>query len=239
MKELIKVSVNENDEQLVSGRELHEFLLVGTPYKRWFERITEYGFAENVDFTVIDKNVHDETAFGGVRTVTDHAMTLDMAKEISMIQRTDKGKQARQYFIQLEKAWNNPEMVVQRALQIQTKKVEALQLENEQLRPKALFADAVSVSHTSILIGELAKLIKQNGVDVGAKRLFSWLREKGYLIKRKGTDWNMPTQKSMDLELFEVKETTIARSDGSVSISKTPKVTGKGQIYFVNKFLSE
>jgi len=107
------------------------------------------------------------------------------------------------------------------------------------LRPKALFADAVSVSHTSILIGELAKLIKQNGVDVGAKRLFSWLREKGYLIKRKGTDWNMPTQKSMDLELFEVKETTIARSDGSVSISKTPKVTGKGQIYFVNKFLSE
>lgn len=239
MKELIKVSVNENDEQLVSGRELHEFLLVGTPYKRWFERITEYGFAENVDFTVIAKNVHDETAFGGVRTVTDHAMTLDMAKEISMIQRTDKGKQARQYFIQLEKAWNNPEMVVQRALQIQTKKVEALQLENEQLRPKALFADAVSVSHTSILIGELAKLIKQNGVDIGAKRLFSWLREKGYLIKRKGTDWNMPTQKSMDLELFEVKETTIARSDGSVSISKTPKVTGKGQIYFVNKFLSE
>ena len=239
MKELIKVSVNENDEQLVSGRELHEFLLVGTPYKRWFERITEYGFAENVDFTVIAKNVHDETAFGGVRTVTDHAMTLDMAKEISMIQRTDKGKQARQYFIQLEKAWNNPEMVVQRALQIQTKKVEALQLENEQLRPKALFADAVSVSHTSILIGELAKLIKQNGVDVGAKRLFSWLREKGYLIKRNGTDWNMPTQKSMDLELFEVKETTIARSDGSVSISKTPKVTGKGQIYFVNKFLSE
>ena len=104
------------------------------------------------------------------------------------------------------------------------------------MRPKALFADAVSVSHTSILIGELAKLIKQNGVDVGAKRLFSWLREKGYLIKRKGTDWNMPTQKSMDLELFEVKETTIARSDGSVSISKTPKVTGKGQIYFVNKF---
>ncbi|OSH09837.1 oxidoreductase [Enterococcus faecalis] len=154
-----------------------------------------------------------------------------------MLTRTEKGKQARQYFIQLEKAWNNPEMVVQRALQIQTKKVEALQLENEQLRPKALFADAVSVSHTSILIGELAKLIKQNGVDVGAKRLFSWLREKGYLIKRKGTDWNMPTQKSMDLELFEVKETTIARSDGSVSISKTPKVTGKGQIYFVNKFL--
>ena len=213
-------------------------MLVGTPYKRWFERITEYGFAENVDFTVIAKNVHDETAFGGVRTVTDHAMTLDMAKEISMIQRTDKGKQARQYFIQLEKLgiilrWscNAPYKFKQ--------KVEALQLENEQLRPKALFADAVSVSHTSILIGELAKLIKQNGVDVGAKRLFSWLREKGYLIKRKGTDWNMPTQKSMDLELFEVKETTIARSDGSVSISKTPKVTGKGQIYFVNKFLSE
>lgn len=105
------------------------------------------------------------------------------------------------------------------------------------MKPKALFADSVSASHTSILVGELAKLIKQNGVDIGSKRLFSWLREKGYLIKRKGTDWNMPTQKAMDLGLFEIKETTISHSDGHISINKTPKVTGKGQVYFVNKFL--
>ena len=107
----------------------------------------------------------------------------------------------------------------------------------EEMRPKEIFADAVSVSKTDILIGDLAKLIKQNGHDIGQKRLFSWLREKGYLIKRKGLDWNMPTQKAMELKLFRVKETVVTHSDGHTTISKTPKVTGKGQVYFVNKFL--
>ncbi|WP_242387569.1 phage antirepressor KilAC domain-containing protein [Enterococcus gallinarum] len=238
MKELIRVIVNENDEQLVSGRDLHCFLAVQTPYKKWFGRMKEYGFFENVDFTVLDKNVQDVTAFGGTRKITDHALTIDMAKEISMIQRSKKGKQARQYFLQVEKAWNNPEMVVQRALQIQTRKVKALKVEIAELKPKAIFADSVSASHTSILVGDLAKLIKQNGIDIGAGRLFKWLREKGYLIKRKGTDWNMPTQKSMELGLFEVKETVVSHSDGHTSINRTPKVTGKGQVYFVNKFLN-
>ncbi|EGO6069696.1 oxidoreductase [Enterococcus faecalis] len=236
MKELIKVSVNENDEQLVSARDLHRHLGIKKKFSAWWDQYQDLFFL-NVDYTKAPQSYLVQSGNGANRLYDDFALKIDTAKHISMLTRTEKGKQARQYFLQVEKAWNNPEMVVQRALQIQTKRVEALQLENEQLRPKALFADAVSVSHTSILIGELAKLIKQNGVDVGAKRLFSWLREKGYLIKRKGTDWNMPTQKSMDLELFEVKEMTIARSDGSVSISKTPKVTGKGQIYFVNKFL--
>ena len=99
-----------------------------------------------------------------------------------------------------------------------------------------VFAEAVSVAHTTILIGELAKLIKQNGIDVGEKRLFTWLRNKGYLIKRKGVDYNSPTQKSMEMGLFEVKETAITHADGHVTISKTTKVTGKGQIYFINKF---
>ena len=105
MDELIKVTINKNNEQLVSGRELYEFLEVTTPYKKWFDRMAEYGFAENVDFAVLDKNVHDDTAFGGIRNITDHVMTIDMAKEISMIQRTEKGKQARQYFIQVEKEY--------------------------------------------------------------------------------------------------------------------------------------
>lgn len=113
-----------------------------------------------------------------------------------------------------------------------------LAIENESMKPKALFADAVTVSHTTILIGELAKLIKQNGIDIGAQRLFEWLRVKGYLISRKGTDYNTPTQKSMNLSLFKVKETAINHSDGSVNISKTTKVTGKGQQYFINKFLN-
>ena len=108
----------------------------------------------------------------------------------------------------------------------------------EEMRPKEIFAEAVSVSKTDILIGDLAKLIKQNGHDIGQKRLFAWLREKGYLIKRKGLDWNMPTQKAMEMKLFRVKETVVTHADGHTTVSKTTKVTGKGQVYFVNKFLA-
>ena len=107
----------------------------------------------------------------------------------------------------------------------------------EEMKPKALFADAVATSHTSILVGELAKILKQNGIDMGQKRLFAWLREKGYLIKRQGTDYNMPTQKAMDLGLFEIKEGSYVNGSGVNITTKTPKVTGKGQQYFINKFL--
>lgn len=109
----------------------------------------------------------------------------------------------------------------------------------EEMKPKALFADSVATSKSTILIGELAKILRGNGIDIGANRLFSWMREHGYLINRKGSDWNMPTQKAMNLGLFKIKETTINYANGSTSISKTPKVTGKGQQYFVNKFLKE
>lgn len=111
--------------------------------------------------------------------------------------------------------------------------------ENTVMQPKALFADAVSASHTTILVGELAKLLKQNGIDIGQNRLFAWMRANGYLIHRKGTDWNMPTQRSIQQGLFKVKETSIAHSNGSVTVSKTVKVTGKGQQYFINKFLND
>lgn len=107
----------------------------------------------------------------------------------------------------------------------------------EEMKPKAVFADAVATSHTSILVGELAKILKQNGIDMGQKRLFAWLREKGYLIKRQGTDYNMPTQKAMDLGLFEIKEGSYVNGSGVNITTKTPKVTGKGQQYFINKFL--
>ncbi|WP_420222893.1 phage antirepressor [Pediococcus acidilactici] len=107
----------------------------------------------------------------------------------------------------------------------------------EEMKPKALFADSVAASHSTILIGELAKVLRGNGVDIGANRLFQWLRQHGYLINRKGTDWNMPTQRAMDLGLFKIKESSISHADGSISVSKTTKVTGKGQQYFVNKFL--
>lgn len=107
----------------------------------------------------------------------------------------------------------------------------------EEMKPKALFADAVTASHTSILVGELAKILKQNGIEMGQKRLFAWLREKGYLIKRQGTDYNMPTQKAMDLGLFEIKEGSYVNGSGVNITTKTPKITGKGQQYFINKFL--
>nr|DAS40541.1 MAG TPA: repressor domain protein [Caudoviricetes sp.] len=106
-----------------------------------------------------------------------------------------------------------------------------------EMKPKALFADAVATSNRSILVGELAKLIRQNGVDIGQNRLFTWLREHGYLIKRKGTDYNMPTQKSVAMGIFQIKETSITHSNGTVTLTKTAKVTGKGQQYFINKFL--
>lgn len=124
-----------------------------------------------------------------------------------------------------------------RALADATEKLLAVETENEANRPKVLFADAVSTSKTSILVGELAKLLKQNGVDIGQNRLFGWLRENGFLIRRNGTDFNMPTQKSMDLGLFEIKETVVSHADGHTSVNKTPKVTGKGQQYFVQRFL--
>lgn len=156
-----------------------------------------------------------------------------------MIQRTERGKQVRQYFIQVEKDFNSPEKIMARALLMADQKVHKLEAQIEADKPKVLFADAVSASHTSILVGELAKLISQNGYKIGANRLFSWMRENGYLIKRKGSDWNMPTQRSMDLKLFEIKETNVQHADGHITVNKTPKVTGKGQQYFINKFLNQ
>lgn len=133
----------------------------------------------------------------------------------------------------------NPDLLISvaTALKEEREKNKSLTQDVNRMKPKEIFADAVATSHTSILIGDLAKLIKQNGIEIGQKRLFEWLRENGYLIKRKGADWNMPTQRSMELELFEVKESTVNNPDGSVRINKTTKVTGKGQQYFINKFV--
>jgi len=209
MNELIKVSTNEKGDVVISGRELHEFLEIETKYMDWFPRMIEYGFIENVDFSVFLKN--EKNPLGG-RPLTDHVIKLDMAKEIAMIQRNEKGKQARQYFIAIEKEYNSPEKIMARALRIADETINNLKIKIQQDMPKVLFADAVSASRTSILIGDLAKLLKQNGYDTGQKRLFEELRQSGYLIKS-GSSKNMPTQKSMDMGLFEVKETTINKSD--------------------------
>lgn len=128
-------------------------------------------------------------------------------------------------------------MVAQRTINEREKRIRELSNQTEEMRPKALFADSVAAAGTSILIGELAKILRQNGVDTGEKRLFAQLREDGFLIKRKGSDYNMPTQRSMEMKLFQIKETVINHSDGHTTVKKTVKVTGKGQQYFINRYL--
>lgn len=238
MNDLIKI---DSDTQTVSARELYKELEINKRFSSWFET-NSTGFVEGEDFTsVLSGTVVNN---GARREIQDYNLSVDMAKHICLMNRSDKGRKVRQYLIDLEKAWNTPEQVMARALRIADRTIDELKLNNqrlvavnEEMKPKAIFADAVAASHTSILIGDLAKLISQNGVSIGQKRLFKWLRDNGYLIKREGSDRNMPTQRSMEMKLFEVKESTISNPDGSVRITRTPKVTGKGQQYFVNKFL--
>ena len=227
MNEIIKVNY-DNDRPTVLARDLHDFLEVKTAFKDWFPRMCEYGFSEGTDFCSF---LSEST---GGRPAQDAQLTIEMAKEICMLQRNERGKQARQYFIQLEKDWNSPEKVMARALQIADKKIKRLETQIEEDKPKVLFAGAVETSKSSILIGKLAKILKQNGVKIGPIRLFNWMRQNGYLIRRNGSDYNMPTQRAIEMGLFEIKETTIVHTDGHTHISKTPKVTGKGQVYFVN-----
>jgi Uncharacterized phage-encoded protein len=246
MNEMIKV-VYDNDRPTVSGRALHEFLDVGTLYKDWFPRMCEYGFAEGTDFNPLKfEQVRLEGEREVKRSVTDHQLTVAMAKELSMLQRNEKGRQARQYFIELEEAWNTPEQVMARALKFADRQIEEVKsrvflLEQtvEEQKPKVLFADSVSASKDSILIRELAKLLQQNGVKTGEKRLFAFLRDNGYLIKKRGADYNTPTQYSAEHGWFEIVKTLITHSDGTVSVRRTPKVTGKGQQYFINLFLGD
>lgn len=237
MNELLKINY-EAEQPTVSARDLHEALEIKSKYADWFKNMSAYGFVENMDYFTFSKNLEN-----GGRTI-DHNISVDMAKQICMIQRSEKGKLYRQYFIDLEKAWNTPEQVMARALKLADKTIDTLKEENkkliednERMKPKVIFADAVRASSSSILIGDLAKLLRQNGVDIGAKRLFEYLRNHGYLIKRKGSDWNMPTQKSMNMGLFEIKESTHIDGNGCNIVTRTPKATGKAQIYFVNKFV--
>jgi anti-repressor protein len=238
MNEILKVDF---DTQTVSARELHEQLKIGTKFTTWFERMKEYGFSEGNEFFP----KMGETSETGGRPQKDYEISVDMAKQICMIQRTAEGKAIRQYLIDLEKAWNTPEQVMARALKIADRQIDELKhskmlLEHkiEADKPKTIFADAVSASHTSILIGDLAKLICQNGYQIGQKRLFQWMRDNGYLMKS-GASYNMPTQRYVEQGLFEIKESNIQNPDGSVRITRTTKVSGRGQIYFINKFLGK
>ena len=234
------MTINYDGEQpTVSARELHKGLEIKSKYADWFKNMSAYGFTENIDYFTVSKNLEN-----GGRTI-EHEISVDMAKQICMIQRSEKGRQYRQYFLDLEKAWNTPEQVFARALKMADQTIAKLKDTNKSLvekieadRPKTIFADAVSASHTSILIGDLAKLICQNGYQIGQKRLFQWMRDNGYLMVS-GSSRNMPKQKYVEQGLFEIKESNVQNPDGSVRITRTTKVSGKGQLYFVNKFLGQ
>lgn len=237
MNEIIKVNL---DTQTVSARELHKALEVSSRFSRWFDTNKEM-FVEGEDYNKCTSSTVVNN--GAVRELEDYEITVLMAKHLSMMSRTEKGRDIRNYLIDLEKAWNTPEQIMARALKMADKTIEQLKTDNkaleqkiEQDKPKTIFADAVSTSHTSILIGDLAKLICQNGVQIGQKRLFEWMRQNNFLIKS-GSSRNMPRQRYVEQGLFEIKESNVQNPDGSVRITKTTKVTGKGQIYFVNQFL--
>jgi anti-repressor protein len=235
MNELIKVTY-DNNRQTTSARDLWDFL--DKPYEKftkWFDQYRQYGFEENHDYRELCIKVH--TSNGAEHDAIDYEITVDMAKELAMLQKSEKGKIARQYFLELEKKWNSPELVMARALKMADNTITHLQGKIKKDEPKVAFADSVAVSTTTILIGDMAKILCQNGLMIGQNRLFERLRKEGYLISKKGTSYNMPTQKSMELGLFKIKETVISRSSGETTILKTPKVTGKGQIYFVSHFL--
>lgn len=243
MNELLKINY-EAEHPTVSARDLHEALEINTRFNDWFSRMAEYGFENGVDFNLLkNEKVRLEGNREVKRDIMDYQISVDMAKQICMIQRSEKGKQYRQYFIDLEKAWNTPEQVMARALKLADRTIDNLKEDNkkliednERMRPKEIFADAVSASNSSILIGDLAKLLRQNGVDTGQKRLFEQLRNEGYLMKT-GSSRNMPKQKYVENGFFQIKETVISNPDGSVRMTKTTKVTGKGQQYFLNKYL--
>ncbi|MGT2915579.1 phage antirepressor KilAC domain-containing protein [Streptococcus dysgalactiae] len=237
MNQLINVTLNENQEPVVNARDLHKGLKVKTRFSEWVKqnfKILEEGYDFSSVVTTTQLN-----QYGGTKEIQDYALSLDAAKNLAMVSKTDKGKEVRKYFIQVEKDFNSPEKIMARALLMADKKVHKLEAQIEADRPKVLFADAVSASKSSCLIGELAKILKQNGINIGQNKLFQWLRTNGYLISRRGESWNQPTQKSMQLGLFELKKTAINHSDGHTTTNVTPKVTGKGQQYFINKFLNQ
>lgn len=242
MDNLIPVNY-DTEEPTVSARDLHEALEINKRFSAWFESNSK-GFMENEDFRGVYLKVQGNQ-YGGEQYLQDYKMSVDMAKHICLMSKTEKGKQIRQYFLDLERAWNTPEQIFARALKMADRTIDKLKTEkaaliedNERMKPKEIFADAVTASKDSILIGDLAKILKQKGIEIGQNRLFQKLRNNGYLIQRRGPSWNMPTQKSMEMGLFEVEERTITNPDGTTKIRKTTKVTGKGQQYFINKLLA-
>lgn len=228
MNEILTVN---SDTQTVSARELHERLNIGTPYHKWFPRMCEYGFEENADYTVTDKNVHNSN--GGKQTIKDADISIDMAKQICMIQRTPEGKRCRQYLIDLEKAWNTPEQVFARALKMADETINNLKLQIAEQKPLVTFAENVASSADSISMKQMANLAQDENIDIGRNRLIKFLKEKKILMKD-----NTPYQQYLDRKYFDVIKVPKKTVYGEMYFPTTV-VTGKGQIWLLNKLKEE
>ena len=235
MTELIKVQERDG-EQLVSGRELHQFLESSERFSKWWERMVGYGFEENKDYTLYQK-VHPQNK----QEIIDYLMKISMAKEISMLQRNEKGKEARNYFIKCEEAWNSDEIVMARAILIQNKKIlgykekiDILEKKIENDAPRVSFAETIEKASDCLLVREFSKLIATEGIHLGEKKLYRWFREKGFILKNS----TEPTQTAVQKGLFKVAERVVKAVTGDI-ISTTTRITGKGQVYFLDLLKKE
>ena len=231
--EIIKVDF---ENETVSARDLYESVNNGKErFSKWFERQLQYGFVEGEDYSnpFQKVRVQKEGNRNVEREVEDYNLSIDMAKQICMVQKTDKAKQVRQYLIQLEKAWNSPEAVMARALQMANNTIGNLKLTIEEQRPLVEFANKVSNSSNLIDMGKMAKLLKDENINIGRNRLFEWLRKKDILMRN-----NIPYQRYLDGGYFQVKESTFETPYGTKT-QQTTFVTGKGQIYITEKLRKE
>ncbi|EAD6849646.1 phage antirepressor Ant [Listeria monocytogenes] len=243
--EMLPVLENEKGEKFVDARMLHEKLLVNTRFNDWISRmIGNYGYENGLDF-------YSTLSKTNGRPSTNYFLTLDTAKELAMVQNNEMGRAIRKYFIEVEKQARklateyptfsymieDPVARAKKWIEEQQEKQEALKQLEEQ-KPKVIFADAVQTSENTVLVKDLATILKQNGLDIGQNRLFEWLRGSGYLLN-KGTYYNKPSQKAMNLGLFEQKTHIHTDRNGLMVTTYTPRVTGKGQVYLLNKLLEE
>lgn len=235
MTELIKVQERDG-EQLVSGRELHQFLESSERFSKWWERMVGYGFEENKDYTLYQK-VHPQNK----QEIIDYLMKISMAKEISMLQRNEKGKEARSYFIKCEEAWNSDEIVMARAILIQNKKIlgykekiDILEKKIENDAPRVSFAETIEKASDCLLVREFSKLIATEGIHLGEKKLYRWFRDRGFILKNS----TEPTQTAVQKGLFKVAERVVKAVTGDI-ISTTTRITGKGQVYFLDLLKKE
>ena len=228
--ELLRIDYTNVDRPTVLGRDLHEALEVQTAYKDWFPRMCEYGFEEGKDFSsILSKST-------GGRPQQNHQLTISMAKELCMLQRTQRGKECREYFIKVEEAWNKPEIVLSRALIMANNSLQELRSDNAQLlaenavmKPKAEFADRVANADGLLSMSNFAKVIQDEHINMGRNKLFEWLRNQGYL---RGN--NEPYQQYVNQGLFRVRETV-----HNGGLRTQTYVTGKGQLYLVEKLKAE